>query len=137
MNQRCFHGTRSYLLQNKVKDLYEHDTVATAQFCAQSFLLGEILLSKKLIHIYSSCSEALAQVHREASCGSPISGGGQSQLGWGPGQPELVDVSPTHGRELELDHLYGPFQLNAFYDSGHINHFKICISCILLKTNYK
>jgi len=28
----------------------------------------------------------------------PIPGGTQGQVGWGPGQPELVGSSPAHGR---------------------------------------
>jgi len=28
----------------------------------------------------------------------PIPGGAQGQVGWGPGQPELVGGSPAHGR---------------------------------------
>ena len=29
---------------------------------------------------------------------APFLGGIQGQVGWGPGQPELVGGSPTHGR---------------------------------------
>ena len=36
-------------------------------------------------------------------CGCPIPGGTQGQVGWGPGQPELVGCSPDHSRGLELD----------------------------------
>jgi len=32
------------------------------------------------------------------SCGCPIPGGAQGQVGWGPGQPELVRGSPAHGK---------------------------------------
>ena len=32
------------------------------------------------------------------SCGCPIPAGTQGQVGWGPGQPELVGGSPAHGR---------------------------------------
>ena len=32
-------------------------------------------------------------------------GGGQGQVGGGPGQPDLVDDSPAHGRGLELSGL--------------------------------
>jgi len=45
--------------------------------------------------------EALAQVAQK-SCGCPIPGGVQGKAGWGPGQPDLVDGVPIHGRELEL-----------------------------------
>jgi len=33
----------------------------------------------------------------------PIPGGAQGQVGWGPGQPELVGGSPTHGRGGEAE----------------------------------
>ena len=49
--------------------------------------------------------------------GYPIPGGIQGQVGWGPGQPELVGGSSAHGRELELDDLLSPFQPNLFFDS--------------------
>jgi len=39
--------------------------------------------------LYSEGSEALAQA-AQRSCGCPIPGGVQGQLGMGPGQPELV-----------------------------------------------
>jgi len=32
----------------------------------------------------------------------PIPGGAQGQVGWGPGQPELVGGSPAHGRGWSL-----------------------------------
>jgi len=32
----------------------------------------------------------------------PIPGGIQAQVGWGPGQPELLGGSPAHGRGLGL-----------------------------------
>jgi len=38
----------------------------------------------------------------QRSCGCPIPGGAQGQLGWGPGQPEPVGGNPAHGRGLEL-----------------------------------
>ena len=34
------------------------------------------------------------------SCGCPIPGGAQGQVGWGPGQPELVQDSQPKGVEL-------------------------------------
>lgn len=36
------------------------------------------------------------------SCVCPMCGGVQSQVGWGPGQPDLVGGSPAYGRGLEL-----------------------------------
>ena len=45
--------------------------------------------------------EALAQA-AQRSCGCPIPGGVQGQVGWGCGQPDLVSGSPAHGWELEL-----------------------------------
>ena len=48
----------------------------------------------------------------------PIPGGVQGAE-WGPGQPNLVldleDNNPAHGRHLELDDLWGPFQVKPFY----------------------
>ena len=43
----------------------------------------------------------------ESICHIPIliPGGAQDQVGWGPGQPELVGGSLAHSRELELDGL--------------------------------
>jgi len=37
------------------------------------------------------------------SQGCPIPGGVQAQIGWGPGQPNLLGGSPVHSRELELE----------------------------------
>ena len=37
--------------------------------------------------------------------GCPISGGIQGQVGWVPGQPDLVGGSLVHGRGLELGDL--------------------------------
>jgi len=39
------------------------------------------------------------------SCGCPIPGGVQDQVGWGFGQPGLVGGVPAHGRGLEPDGL--------------------------------
>jgi len=38
-------------------------------------------------------------------CGCPISGGIQGQVGWDPGQPDLVAGNPDHGRGMELHDL--------------------------------
>jgi len=32
-----------------------------------------------------------------------LPGGIQGQVGWGPGQPDLVCGNPAHGRGLKLD----------------------------------
>ena len=32
----------------------------------------------------------------------PIAGGAQGQVGWGPGQPEMVGGSPAHGTGVGL-----------------------------------
>ncbi len=45
---------------------------------------------------------ALAQA-AQRSCGYSITGGVQGQLGWGPGQPDLVGGNPAHISKLELD----------------------------------
>ena len=41
--------------------------------------------------------EALEQV-AQGSCGGPIPGSAQGQVGWGFGQPGLVGGIPAHGR---------------------------------------
>ena len=44
--------------------------------------------------------EALAHA-AQRSCGCPIPGGVQDQvLGWGPGQPDLVECVLAHGWEI-------------------------------------
>ena len=47
--------------------------------------------------------EALEQTAWRYGC--PISGAVQGQVGWGPGQPDLMGDSPAYGRGLELDNL--------------------------------
>jgi len=37
----------------------------------------------------------------QRSCGCPISGDIQGQVGWNPGQPDLVAGNTAHGREVE------------------------------------
>ena len=49
--------------------------------------------------MFSLGGEALAQAAWR-TCGCPISGGAQIQVGWGPGQPELVGGSPADGSEI-------------------------------------
>ena len=53
--------------------------------------------------LYSEGSEVLAQLPREA-VGAP-SLEVRGQVGWGPGQPELVGGSPAHRTGVELDDL--------------------------------
>ena len=50
------------------------------------------IFTQKAVRCWHSCPE---------SCGAP-SLEVQGQVGWGPGQPELVGDSPAHGRGLEL-----------------------------------
>jgi len=45
-------------------------------------------------------SEALAEV-AQRSCGCPLPGSVQSQVGWGLEQPGPVEDVPAHGRGLE------------------------------------
>ena len=54
--------------------------------------------------IYSEGSEAPAALPREVM-GAPISRGVQGQVGWGPGQPELVGAVPSTAEGLEQDYL--------------------------------
>jgi len=60
--------------------------------------------------------EALAQV-AQRSCGCPLLGRIQGQVGWSSEHPGLVEDVPAHGRGLEPDDLQGPFQPKPFYDS--------------------
>jgi len=48
--------------------------------------------------------ETLAQV-AQRSCGCPIPGGVQCQVGWDFGQPDLMGDVPANGKGLELDGL--------------------------------
>jgi len=41
----------------------------------------------------------------------------QGQVGWDPGQPDLVSGDPVHGSGLQLVDLWRPFQPKPFYDS--------------------
>jgi len=67
------------------------------------------LFTQRAVRPWHSCPEKLW---------CPIPGGAQGQVGWGPGQPELVSGSPAHGRGLALvGGLWGPFQLKSFCDS--------------------
>jgi len=57
---------------------------------------------------YSEGGKALEQV-AQRSCGCPIPGNIQDQVGWAPRQPDivpdLVGGNPTRSTELELDDL--------------------------------
>ena len=44
--------------------------------------------------LYSGCGDTLEQV-AQRNCGCPIPGDIQGQIGWGPGQPELVCGNPA------------------------------------------
>jgi len=46
------------------------------------------------------CSFTITEVDSvvQRSCGCPIPGGTQGQVGWAPGQPELLGDSPAHDR---------------------------------------
>jgi len=52
---------------------------------------------------YLEGSEAVAQA-AQRSCGCSVPRV-QGQVGWGPGQPELLGGNPDCGRELELSGL--------------------------------
>jgi len=54
--------------------------------------------------LYSEVDEALAQA-AQGSCGCPIPGGVQGQVGWGSIQPDQVGGSPAHSREFKLGNL--------------------------------
>ena len=77
---------------------------------------------------YSEGGQALEHVALR-SCGCPIPGGIQGQVGRGPGQSDPVGGSPDRGRGLELDDLQSSFHPKPFYDSMILRiHFCICLS---------
>jgi len=45
--------------------------------------------------MFSEGDEALTQT-AQSSCGCPIPGGVQGQVGWGPGQPEMLGGNFDH-----------------------------------------
>ena len=70
-----------------------------------------ILFFYEILH--SEGSKALAQAtHR--SCGCPMPGSSQGQVGWGPGQSDQVGSNSAYRRGVELDHLQGFFQPKPF-----------------------
>ncbi|GAB0203512.1 hypothetical protein GRJ2_002816800 [Grus japonensis] len=76
---------------------------------------GRFRLKEEIFHCEGG--ETLEQV-AQRSCGGPIPGSVQGQVGWGFGQSGLVEGVPAHGGGgLELDDLSGPFQPKWFYDS--------------------
>ena len=64
--------------------------------------------TQKAVRHWHSCPER---------CGCPNPEGARCQVGWGPGQPQLLSGSTAHGRGLGLGGIYGPFQPKPFYDS--------------------
>jgi len=57
---------------------------------------GRLRLDRRKI-LYCESGEALAQVVQR-SCGCPLPGSVQGQVGWGSEQPHLVEGVPAHGR---------------------------------------
>ena len=53
---------------------------------------------------YDEGSETVEQV-AQRSCGCPIPGNIQGQVGWGFEQPDLVEDVPAHSRRVGLDDL--------------------------------
>jgi len=77
----------------------------------------------------------------------PIPGGVQGRVGWGSGQPnpvpDIVVDNPVHGKGLELDDLWGPFQTKPFYELFNFflpSHFPskqtACFLCRLIKMGF-
>jgi len=60
---------------------------------ALSFFRNRLIVD---ICILQQVAQRLKQT-AQRSCEYPIPGGVQGQVGWGPGEPELVDGSPAHG----------------------------------------
>jgi len=61
---------------------------------------GRFRLDTRKKFFYKDGGEALAQVVQR-SCGCPLPGSVQGQVGWGFEQPGLVEGVPAHGRGLE------------------------------------
>ena len=53
----------------------------------------------------------------QRSCGCPITGRTEGQVGWGLWAAWVAGGSPAHGRGLGLGGLWGPFQSTPFCDS--------------------
>jgi len=61
--------------------------------------------------IYFEGGEALAHV-AQRSCGCPLPGSAQGQVGRGLEHPGLVEAVPAHGRGLEPEELLVPSSSN-------------------------
>lgn len=55
-----------------------------------------------------------AQVGQRSEC--PLPGSVLNHVGWSSEQPGILGSVPANGRELELNNLWGSFQLRQFYD---------------------
>lgn len=62
------------------------------------------------------CGEALAQ-GAQGSCECPIPEGIKDQVGWGPGQPDLVGGSPNHSRVDGIGWVWKFLPTKPFYNS--------------------
>ena len=68
--------------------------------CASLLVCGSLTEQKSLEEEGSQCWEIHSFAQR--SCGCPIPGDAQGQVGWGPGQSELLEArSSQQGLELE------------------------------------
>ena len=65
-------------------------------------LKGRFRLDVKDKILYLEDGEALAWA-AQRSYGCPISGSVQGQAGWGPGQPGLVEDSPSHSSGIRTE----------------------------------
>ena len=61
---------------------------------------GRFRLDIRKKFFYNESGRTLEQV-AQRSCGCPIPGGAQGQVGWGFEQPDLVKDVPAHGRGLD------------------------------------
>ena len=82
---------------------------------------------------YSEGGEVLEQTAWR-SCGCPIPGGIQGQVGWGPGKPELVADNPARDRRSEAGGREGPFQSMPFCDSLILNLTSTIPCCVSFLT---
>ncbi|NXG59602.1 ANS1A protein, partial [Hemiprocne comata] len=74
--------------------------------------------------------ETLSQV-AQGSCGCPISGSVEGQVGWGLEQPGRVGGVPAHAGGLGLDDLEGPFQPKPIWNYEGLYMASSWLACCL------
>ena len=95
-------AAQGVLTQARVRSSAPRDSFQPQPFL-WSYEIGlEIRSTKNYIPVKSKDGVKIMVLEQVAqrSCG-----GVQSQVGWGPGQPDLMGENSVHGRELKLDDL--------------------------------